>query len=515
MKSARLIRLMSFMAAGFGHSALAADTVTVRDVSFCQEFRNQRIAEADVVNTEFVAEGTPLPPLNIKAPVELCRVQMKTASAPGSGIKLEVWLPTDWNGKFVGLGGGGFEGGYSVATVLLPSVVRGGYAGVMSDAGHDVAPHPEWAVDAPVKVADYGHRANHLAAVIGKAVVAAYYGRATDRAYFSGCSNGGRDALMLAQRYPEDYDLIAVGAPANDFTGLMASFVEYGKILQAPDVNLSAPKLELLHQRAIAQCDAMDGVKDGLIAAPERCNFDPGVLQCPPREGGVCLRSSEIAAVKHIYAGVRTSTNDQVMPGLPIGSEYEWEAWLTKSGSLGAGMGLDFYRYMVLADPDWTPSSFELDRDLAVARNKLGPVLDAVDVNLSQFLERGGKLLMYHGWDDAAIPARNSLKYFSAMQEASGELAPSQTRLFMVPGMAHCGGGRGPSMIGYLAELRRWDETGTASDRLIATQPDNILSVMLGLETKTMRSRPVCAYPRVARYKGDGSVENPDNYLCE
>lgn len=482
----------------------------------CTQLTGRQIGDGTVEKAEFVPAGSKLVMVPDPTSFGFCRVTARTSSGPASTIKVAVWLPEQWNGKMAGLGGGGYSGGFASADVSFRGPVSKGYATLATDAGHDTSAQAEWALGHPEKIEDYGHRANHQGALFGKALVAAYYGAPAKRAYFHGCSNGGRDALMLAQRYPGDYDAIAVGAPANDFTGLISSFVQYERLFRvSPGVTLTPAKLKLLHDAAIAKCDGVDGAKDGLIENPRQCRFDPAALSCKPGGQGECLTSEEVGIVRHIYSGIRLRNGYQVMPGLPVGSEYEWNAWLTGPKAAGGDLGVQLYRYMLFNDPKWQVSSFDINRDYPLARKKLGPIIDAVDPNLRPFFRKGGKLLMYHGWDDAAIPAGNTLRYYAAMRRTVGaKAADASSRLFMMPGVGHCAGGHGPDNVDFFAELDRWKDSGKAPDQLIAAKGDNILRSMVGLPTKTLRSRPLCVYPKTAHYKGAGSLDEAASFLC-
>lgn len=498
-------------------AAPASSTVSGLSGARCAQLVGKRIAGATVEKADFVLGGTSLGLFGLKMPADACRVDARISPVAGSEVKMQVWLPTDWNGKFVGVGGGGFEGSYSIAPVVLRRPVSEGYAGVVTNAGHDLnvlSPDPKWALESPEKIVDYGNRANHLGAVVGKALVAEYYGSPAKRTYFHGCSNGGRDALILAQRYPTDYDAIAAGAPANDFTGLATSFVRIGQLKSMAGVDLSKPKMKLVYDASIKKCDPIDGVSDGLIERPAMCKFDPAVLECKSSERENCLSKAEVRVLRELYRGSYAHNGRQVMPGLPVGSEYEWANWLTGSEAAGLKLGIPFYRYMVYKDPSWDIAKFNIDSDYLFARKQLGPVLDAVDPDLRPFLRKGGKLLMYHGWDDAAIPAGNTLKYHAAMTRATGRLAQDRTRLFMLPGVAHCADGNGPDTINYLAELDRWTESGVAPDRMVATKYDSKVAYMAGLPTKVVRTRPVCAWPKSAHYGGTGSTDDAANFVC-
>ncbi len=496
-------------------SAEPASLSSAQGATRCNGFVGKQVAGATVDKTEFIAAGSALPPFGSKNVPEFCRVHARIAPVDGSEIKLQVWLPTNWNGKFVGFGGAGFEGGLAFSAVSLKGPVGKGYAAVVTNAGHDPTFVPTWALGQPEKIVDFGHRANHLGAIFGKALSADYYGTAVKRAFFQGCSNGGRDALMLAQRYPDDYDAIVAGAPANDFTGLMASFARIGRLARAtPVADTLGPKLKLVHEAAIAKCDGLDGLRDGLIDRPAACRFDPAVLQCKGAAGASCLSKSEVGTVKAIYRGTYDRQGREIMPGLPVGSEYEWEAWLTGAKAGGPGMATNLMRYMVYSDPAWSPENFDLDRDFAASRRFPGQAIDAVNPDLRPFFGRGGKLLMYHGWDDAAIPAGNSLRYHAAVQRSVGRRAEEHVRLFMLPGVAHCDGGHGPDTIDYLEALDRWAGSGTAPEALVAIKYDNPVALKTGQPAHVVRSRLACAWPKKAKYKGSGSIDDAANFTC-
>ena len=486
------------------------------DAARCKALVGTSVGGATVTSAEHLAAGTPLPPLPGIVSPAFCRVRAAATPVSGSLINIEIWLPDQWNGKLAGLGGGGFEGGYAMANLVLLKPAREGFAGVVTDAGHDRAAIPKWAFGQPEKIADFGHRANHIGAVVSKALAASYYGSPVKRSLFHGCSNGGRDALILAQRYPDDYDAIAVGAPANDYSGLMASFAFLGEVGREGTLGQTLPsKLKLVTDAALARCDGLDGAKDGLIGNPAACRFDPAVLACKAGAASdSCLSPEELGAVRAVYAGTRLRSGEIVMPGLPVGSEADWTGWLTGPKAEGAAMATSFYRNFVHADDSWSPASFDLDREWRTGRATVSRSIDALDPNLRPFLARGGKLLVYHGWNDAAIPAGNALRYFDAMRRAVGPRLASSTRLFMLPGVGHCAGGTGPDTIDYFSEIDRWADSGQAPEQIIATKFEKPFAAF-GLEPgKTLRSRPACAWPKTARYKGAGSTDDAASYVC-
>lgn len=480
----------------------------------CSALVGQQLGGAAIDKADFIASGAATSMFGTKASTDICRVSAHISPVADSVIKIHVWLPANWNGKVLGFGGGGFNGSLSVDGLVLNKPVNDGYAGVATDAGHDVSEGAKWALGHPEKIVDFAYRANHVGAIAAKAIVSAYFETPAKRAYFYGCSNGGRDALMAAQRYPQDYDGIVAGAPANSWTALMSAFAQTGEAARlSPGVDALGPKLKLVHDAAVKKCDALDGARDGVISNPANCRFDPAVLQCKPGTGSSCLSKPEVTAFRSIYQGTRTRDGKLIMPGFSVGSELEWSSWFTAPKGQAPAMAQDFYRYMVYNDPNWDGSRFVLDRDYPVAKSRVASIIDATNTDLRPFVQRGGKLLMYHGWEDPAIPAENSIRYFESVRRALGTRT-DQTRLFMVPGMAHCGGGTGPNGVDMLSALDQWVEHGKAPERLIATKYQDAKLAFVGLATKALQTRPICAWPKTPRYKGAGSTAEAVNFAC-
>lgn len=480
----------------------------------CSALAGRQLGGASIDKADFLAAGAPTSLFGTKAATDICRLSARISPAAGSEIKIHVWLPANWNGKMLGFGGGGFNGSLSIDGLLLTRHINDGYASLSTDAGHDAADGAKWAHRQPEKIIDFAHRANHVGAIATKAIVSDYYNSPAKRSYFFGCSNGGRDALMLAQRYPEDYDGIVSVAPANSWTALMSSFARNGAVARlSPGVDTLGPKLKLVHDAAIKKCDGLDGAKDGLIGNPAKCRFDPAILKCKAGAGSSCLSKPEVNAFRAIYAGTRTRDGTLIMPGFPPGSELEWSGWFTAPKGQAPGMAEEFFRYMVYDDPSWDRSNFVLDRDYAAAKQRMAAITDATDADLRPFAKRGGKLLMSHGWDDPAIPAGSSINYFESARASLGSRA-DQLRLFMVPGMAHCGGGTGPSSIDMLGALDKWVEKGTAPERLIATKYEDDKLAFAGLATKPIQTRPACAWPKTPHYKGSGATTEAESFVC-
>jgi hypothetical protein len=459
-----------------------------------------------------------------------CRVAGTIRPSTDSDIRFEVWLPASgWNGKFQGIGNGGFAG--SIGFAGLADAVRHGYAAASTDTGHEARDtDANWALRHPEKVIDFGHRAVHETAVAAKAIIARYYGDAPRRSYFSSCSNGGRQALMEAQRYPADYDGIIAGAPANYWTHLLvAAAWDLNAILADPASYIPASKLPAISAAALARCDALDGVKDGVIENPAQCRFDPSILLCKGAETDACLTAPQVAALKKIYSGPRDAKGRSLFPGYSPGGEAEpggWAVWITGAApekSLMFAFGTQFFMNMVFDNPDWQFRSFNVDRDTKTADEKTAGVLNSTDPDLSAFRKRGGKLILYHGWSDAAIPAQNTIDYYRSVEAKMGAgEAAGFVRLYMAPGMQHCGGGSGAVNFGQFgtpsgdrthnidAALEAWVEQGEAPGPIIAAKLKNGTDPASGV----VRTRPLCPYPQVARWKGSGSTDDAANFVC-
>ena len=469
--------------------------------------------------------GRPIP--NLPA---FCRVTGTIHPAPDSNIQFEVWLPTSgWNGKFEGAGNGGFAGSINYAS--MAAAVTHGYATASTDTGHQaIATDAKWALGHPDKIIDFGYRAIHETADRAKAIIRAFYGDAPRRSYFSSCSNGGRQALMEAQRFPDDYDGIIAGAPANFWSHLLTQALwDVQATMQDPASYIPATKLPAIEAAALASCDTLDGVKDGIIGDPSQCHFDPSTLLCKAAESDSCLTAPQITALNKIYQGPRTSSGQQIMPGFPAGGETGgggWGLWVTGPApgrSLQFAFGTNFFANMIYNNASWDFHTFNVDAGLKAADDKMAPILNATNADLTRFQKRGGKLILYHGWNDAAIPASNTINYFESVQAKMGTKTTAEfVRLYMVPGMQHCFGGPGADTFGQLgitggdpqhdlnAALERWVEQGAAPDQIIAAKYKAGADPASGV----VRTRPLCAYPAVSHWKGTGSIDDAANFVC-
>ncbi|WP_291834268.1 tannase/feruloyl esterase family alpha/beta hydrolase [Brevundimonas sp.] len=464
---------------------------------------------------------------SLTASTAYCRVSVTLTPVPGSEIHSEIWLPTPaaWNGKFAAMGNAGFGGALGPPRLSMRPALSRGYAVAGTDMGHTEAgadgKNASWALNQPERIIDFGHRANHVTAVAAKALVEAYYGRRPDRSYFQGCSDGGREALMAAQRYPDDFDGIVAGAPANAWTHLMASFAWSWKAAhQSADSMLKAPNLARIQAAALAACDDLDGVRDGVIEDPRICRFDPATIRCDVDATDGCLTAPQLDALKALYAGPRRGvTGASLFPGFSPGGEAVrngWDLWITDAAAQQPDFARSFFANFVFNDADWRLDQFDFDKDFDRAQAAMAGILDSDNPDMSAFRASGGKLLMYHGWSDAALPAEGTIRYFEAVRGAMGaEAVDDFARLFMVPAMGHCFGGPGPNTFDMLGELDAWVEGAPAPERIVASKYANDLAQLLNMPAGQPQStRPLCAYPKVARWKGEGATTDEANFEC-
>jgi len=438
-----------------------------------------------------------------------CRVAATLKPSADSDIKIEVWMPAaNWNGKFQGVGNGGWSGAISYGP--LGAALRRGYAAGSTDTGH-AGGSGSFALGHPEKLTDFAYRAVHEMTVKAKAIVAAFYGSGPRSSYWTGCSSGGKQGLKEAQRFPADYDGIVAGAPANFWTHLMASGNWIGHAtLKDPASYIPREKYAVVHKAALDACDALDGVKDGLIEDPVRCRFDPKTLLCTGGDDPACLTAPQVEAARKIYTGaINSRTAKEIFPGLEPGSELGWAPMA--GGPDAFPITADHFKYVVFKDPSWDFRTLNFDRDVELA-DKLdnidGGLLNATDPNMKEFFGRRGKLLLYHGWNDQLIAPRNTINYYKNVVGAAGgpAKAADSVRLFMVPGMTHCAGGEGPSSFDALSAMEQWVETGKAPNEIVASHMTG------GVADRT---RPLCSYPLVAQYKGTGSVDDAASFVCK
>lgn len=498
----------------------------VQQVASCGDLAQLKLDGGVIESAEPVkagaAVGTEPGQPAIPAAAAFCRVKAVLTPNAQSSIKVEVWLPerAAWNGKLLGAGNGGFGSNMTVPALTMRGGIAQGYASVGSDLGHHALNDVDgsWALNQPEKIIDYGHRANHLASIAAKTVLASYYAAPLSASYFHGCSDGGREALMEAQRYPQDYDAIIAGAPASPWTRLVTSFAaDHLAVFADPASELKPESLKLLQSASLAMCDKIDGLEDGLIDDPRACKFDPGALLCGPGVATACLTQPQAEAARKLYTGAKDSSGKPFFPGYAPGAEAisgTWELWLTTDKAQHGKFATEYFRYLVHNDPAWTLAKFNLEKDYEAARQRTRAQLDADNPDLSAFIGRGGKLILYHGWQDAAIAPENTINYYEAVRAKNPAQAASSVRLFMVPGMSHCLAGPGPNAFDVLGALDKWRSGGPAPEQMTATKFDNDIFGYLGLPAKAQRTRPICAYPKVARWTGLASTDDAANFRC-
>lgn len=458
----------------------------------------------DVKITAATAATTPAP---------LCKLE----GVIGKEIKFAIWLPEAWNGKFVMGGQGGFAGSVDSQAMGLNALQRG-YAIAGTDTGHSSPGRGidgAWAMGDFERIANYAHAAIHRVAATSKSVLQTRYGRAPERSYFAGCSNGGRQALQMAQRYPDDFDGIIAGAPAIDFQGIVASFSTVTAKMYPDPKKLDTPVVDAAARQTVAKavmekCDTLDGLKDGILGDPRACKFEAKTIQCKSGQKDGCLTPAQVAAVDAIVKGPMVN-GKPFHVGYAWGGEQtlaDWNVWLTGGKnlvgegqpSLAYGFSTEFMRYFVKQDPTWDHTKMNLTT-LPGDMKGLQMTLSPTNPDLSDFRKSGGKLLMYHGWSDSALSPFMSTNYVDKVY-AKDATAKNDVRMFMLPAVGHCQGGPGPDRVDYLDALDKWVSSNAAPEELTA-------SFAAG------GSRKLCAYPKVATYKGTGDGKSPDQFECK
>lgn len=518
----------------------------------CEALKNLKLDHATIetaVSTEPRALKQP-PGMPSKVPdvtvPRHCEVTGTARPTADSEIGFALWLPPveSWNGKYMQRGNGGWAG--SIQPIVLAAPLMHGYAVAATDDGHrgqGMMPDASWAIGHPEKLIDFGYRAVHETTRLSKTILQAYYGKAAGHAYFSGCSDGGREALMEAERYPEDFDGIIAGAPANHWTHHFAGFLWNEIALNGkPEGKLPQEKLPAIEKAALAECDARDGVKDGLIQDPRQCQFDPSVLLCKGTENAECLTEPQIDTLKKIYEGPKDPrSGQQIYPGYEPGTEAEpgaWSIWIVGI-SVQSLFGNSFFGQAVHEQAKWDWRTMDFVRDVELADEKTASILNSYNPDLRSFRDHGGKLIQFHGWGDAAIAPRDSIAFYEQVETFLKSYPDPRSsspadirafyRLFMIPGMQHCTGGLGPTSFGndelaagkdfpddadhdITLALDRWVTEGVAPEKLIGTGK-------IGADAKSGNqgvriTRPLCPYPAVARYKGQGDTNAAENFDC-
>ena len=432
-----------------------------------------------------------------------CEVTAVISPEARSHIGVVYRLPEGWNGKLLGLGGGGWAGNTRIETAQ--EGLKRGYATLQTDAGHNAGNvwNTDWAAN-PASATDFAYRAMHLMTVTGKDVAARYYGHRQSKTFYQGCSTGGRQGLMEVQRYPADYDAVIAGAPVYNLLVQTSAMVR-DQTFAAPDSGFTAEQLNMVQKAALKSCDAKDGVRDGLIADPRKCAWDPAELQCKTGQSGdECLSSGQVHALRSAYSGVVLKNGQRASWPLVRGGEAGWPIFLQINASKpdatnGGGMGT--LGKVITGDQNFSLESFRPDTDVARIRGSdFGHQYEANDPKIAPFLKRGGKLLLWHGWSDAGPSPMGTIAYYDKVKAAN---PGASTRLYLLPGVYHCGGGPGPDKLDLLGAIDRWSTTGKGP------------AVMQAVKTSSKLSRPICPYPTVAAYKGHGDEDAPSSYVCK
>ena len=483
---------------------------------------------ADVAITEAVAlphierqtyEPTPRV---VRIPVPYCSVTGTIDSA----INFELLLPDAWNGKFLMGGGGGFvgavdnqaQGGMSAGLTPLER----GYATVGTDTGHTGTPiDASWALNDQEAKDNFAERAVHRTVEVSKLIITEYYEGNIDHSYFLGCSRGGGQAMISAQRYPQDFDGIISGAPALDWTGIAAGFIRNQQFVFPDPDHVESPVITQANRDLLAEslrdtCDAIDGVADNIINDPRTCTFDPAELpSCQSGPADACVTGTQLAAIKAIYEGPNVA-GDQLHPGFPLGGETDpwgWDYWITQAQSsqlppgipnLQYAYGTEILRYFIFNDPDWSYAGYSF-QDWREKSAETAALLNATDPDLSEFRDAGGKLILWHGWSDAGLTALGSIEYYDSVERQDPALR-DYFRMFLMPGVGHCEGGPGPDFVDWISALERWVEDGTPPERPVASKIDD--------QGNDLMERPLCPYPQSARYDGRGDPNVHESYTC-
>ena len=443
------------------------------------------------------AEWGPNPPF--------CRVAATLRPSPDSDIRIEVWLPQSaWNGKLLTAGNFGWGGALMYAGMLTG--LEAGYATASTDTGHDSSTADggggRFTLGHPQKLIDYAYRADHELTVDAKSIIKAFYGQGPDHAYWIGCSLGGLEGLIEARRYPGDYDGIVAGAPPNPL-------VRFNALQLWPDWLISQDRARLIprekyamvHAAVLKACATPVGLKQGLLEEPDRCGFDPAQVQCKGADAANCLTAAQVDLLRQTYAGpVNPRTREVIFPGPARGSEREMFDF---ASGQAANMALDLFRYAAFQDAGWNWQAMDWDKDIGTAIDKLGPLLQ-VDADLGPFFARGGKLLLYIGWNDYHNP-QQLIEYYRTVVKNGGQRASNSVRLFTIAGMNHCQGGAGCDTFDKLGVIDAWVAKGQAPQRVVASKFEN---------GQLVRTRPLCAWPEVAKYKGTGDTENAAQFDC-
>ena len=478
----------------------------------CESLATLALPDTAITSAQTVGAGLFAPPAGgrgdnsaYKTLPEFCRITATLKPSSDSDIKVEVWLPTSgWNKKYQAVGNGLWAGSISYGD--LAKALREGYATSSTDTGH-TGGNGAFALGHPEKLADFGWRSEHEMTLKAKSLIAAFYGNAPQKSYWVSCSSGGKQGLKEAQRFPADYDGIVAGAPVVNWTHRATAAMWAGTAaLKDPVNNIPPAKYDVIHKAAVEACDSLDGVKDGIIGDPARCKFDPKVLQCEGADGPACLTAGQVDAVRKIYTPATNPRTGEILSArYEPGSELGWR--VIAGGPTPFSAAIDHFKFVVFKNPDWDWRTLNFDSDIALADKIDDGTINAIDPDLKAFTGHGGRVIMYQGYTDTNTPPGNAITYFSSVEKTLGAAKTAEAiRLYMAPGMNHCGGGEGPNSFDMVSALEQWVENKKAPDQIIATH---------SVEGKVDRSRPLCPYPQVAKYKGTGSIDEAASFSCK
>ena len=470
----------------------------------CESLTALKIPDVKITEAVMISEGTS---------------HCKVLGIIGKEIKFELLLPMEWNGIFIMGGGGGFVG--TIQNVARSSV-NDGYATSGTDTGHDnkTSMGANWALNNMERQLNFGHLAIHRTAEVSKGIIGSYYGYYPRYCYFIGCSRGGGQAMMEAQRYPDDFDGIIAGAPAFNWPAIASEFIQntqavYPSKLTEPVI--SKEHIRILHDEVNRQCDLIDGVRDSILNNPAKCDFNFNSLpKCPGDIPGTgCFTERQIKAIKTIYEGVDIG-NGIAYPGFPFGGENKpggWLDWITgpnerfqQSGypAIQAYFGIEIYKYLILQDPNWDYSTYDFTGNEKEVRYA-SAYLDAVSTDYSGFKNRKGKIIFWHGWNDPALSAFATIDHYNAVKTNDPDIQ-TYMRLYLLPGVLHCGGGDGPAQIDWIALIRDWVENNIAPERITASRT---------AEDKVVMTRPLFPYPGEAVYDGKGDPKKESSFILK
>ncbi|HEX3940949.1 MAG TPA: tannase/feruloyl esterase family alpha/beta hydrolase [Acidobacteriaceae bacterium] len=468
----------------------------------CASLRKLGTPEAAITIAQTIDAGEFTPSGSAKAILHLppfCRIAATFRPTPDSEIHAEIWLPgSGWNGKFLAVGSGGWGG--SISYGGMADALRRGYATSATDDGH-TGSSGSFLMGHPEKFIDFAYRAEHEMATEAKALIQAFYGRPARYSYWDGCSGGGREGLLQAYRYPDEFDGILAGDPANVRRNAWALWLA-NETFKDPAATIPPSKYPMIHRAVLAACDASDGLKDGLISDPERCQVDFKTLECKAGDAPDCLTARQVQTAETIVSPATTAAGEVVFPRLEPGTEMRWDR--LAGGPEPGDLFWDQFRYLVYQDPNWDWRSFDLARDSAKA-NAIDQNVDDLNPDLSAFAKHGGKLLLYQGWADQQVAPEATVQFYESAVSHGAPPAGDWIRLFMAPGMGHCSGGEGPDSFDKIGPLEEWVEQGKAPSEIVAAHRT---------AGQVDRTRPLCAYPQSARYKGSGSIDDAANFVC-